>query len=68
MGPIRLGPGDYACPYCNKILKRRSQMEDHLRKHTGERPFSCPYCNFSSAQKSNLNSHVRKYHAQYHVL
>ena len=29
--PIRLGPNEYACPLCSKIMKKKNHMEDHIR-------------------------------------
>ena len=31
--PIRLGPNEYACPLCSKIMKKKNHMEDHIRIH-----------------------------------
>ena len=49
---------DYA--YCGKFFRKLSNMFDHLRIHTGERPFHCPLkgCRMSFNQLSNQKKHL----------
>ena len=58
--PIRLGPNEYACPLCSKIMKKKNHMEDHIRIHTGEKSFRCIICNHLFTRKSSLNRHKEK--------
>ena len=60
--PVRLGPGDFACPFCNRIFTQKRITEEHMRIHTGEKPFICPHCDYSCAKKCNLVRHMKKYH------
>ena len=60
--PIKLGPSEFQCPFCLKIMERRTAVVKHIRVHTGEKPFVCPYCPHVCTQKSNLMTHIRKYH------
>ena len=62
IGPIKLGTNEFQCPYCLKIMERRTDVIKHIRIHTGEKPFVCPFCPHECTQKSNLNTHIRKYH------
>ncbi|CAK1542864.1 unnamed protein product [Leptosia nina] len=43
---------------CNICMKTFSNLEVHMRKHTGERPFVCPLCNMSFALKGALKYHM----------
>ena len=53
IAPIKLGPEEFACPICGKIMKQKYKMEVHIRVHTGEKPFRCSNCSYSSGDKSN---------------
>ena len=58
----QLGPYQFACPYCPRIMKSRAQMIRHVRVHTGEKPFKCPYCDYSSNQKAKVPDHISRKH------
>ena len=60
--PLRLGPNEFACPFCSKIMKLKSDMRRHIRTHTGEKPFNCIYCNQYFSRKSTLDTHVFTFH------
>jgi len=60
--PIKLGKGQYGCPFCNSVKKKANEMIRHIRTHTGEKPFICNYCNHACAVKGNLTTHIKKYH------
>ncbi|KAF1518579.1 hypothetical protein FQV19_0005576, partial [Eudyptula minor] len=42
------------CPNCRKAFAVASQMVEHQRVHTGERPFACAVCSKALAKSSNL--------------
>jgi hypothetical protein len=52
----------FACDhtYCGKFFRKLSNMFDHLRIHTGERPFRCPMpdCKMCFNQLSNQKKHL----------
>ncbi len=52
----------YACTYCPFSTNRKSNIERHLRTHTGEKPFPCAVCGFRFGQRSHLNVHMRNRH------
>nr|XP_037275615.1 zinc finger protein 569-like [Rhipicephalus microplus] len=45
-----------SCAYATDFI---SNLKQHYRVHTGERPFQCPLCTQSFTQKASLNTHLR---------
>lgn len=52
----------YVCTDCPFSTPRKSNIERHLRTHTGEKPFPCPVCGFPFGQKSHLKVHMKNRH------
>ena len=60
---IRVHTNDrpYHCPYkgkCNQAFKTKSQLSDHILKHTQIKNFQCPECRTCFARKSRLKIHM----------
>lgn len=51
----------HECPTCHKQFRGRSELQNHIRTHTGEKPLKCSYegCTKRYAHSSNLRAHER---------
>ncbi|KAK8751993.1 hypothetical protein OTU49_011567, partial [Cherax quadricarinatus] len=49
----------HQCYYCAYIATTTTNLMNHIRTHTGEKPFACPHCPFRATQKENLKAHIR---------
>ncbi|XP_044154450.1 oocyte zinc finger protein XlCOF7.1-like [Bufo gargarizans] len=54
-----LGKHDHVCLECGRCFGQRSNLVNHLKTHTGEKPFLCSQCGKGFAKKSNLLEHQR---------
>lgn len=49
----------HRCMYCSKRFTKPSQLQRHLRIHTGERPYQCNLCKKTFSQKGSLQLHEK---------
>ncbi|XP_072318454.1 uncharacterized protein [Eucyclogobius newberryi] len=52
----------YSCSFCEKCFYTKSDLERHIRIHTGERPYVCQVCEEDFTQMSCLSDHQKYVH------
>ena len=57
---IKLNYGGYACCFCSKVMRDKTDMRRHTRTHTGVNPYACPYCDYRCKQKGALKAHTAR--------
>lgn len=48
----------HKCKHCSKSFQKPSQLERHVRVHTGDRPYKCTVCTKAFNQKGALQIHI----------
>eukprot|EP01084_Bolivina_argentea_P275955 470712_1 len=51
----------FICPFdtCKKRFARNTNLKQHVRTHTKQKPFKCEFCEKSYTQRHNLTDHIR---------
>lgn len=52
------GSEQHTCTVCGKLFLYFSQLQQHLRVHTNERPYVCNICSKAFTQQGNLKKHL----------
>ncbi|XP_059471705.1 zinc finger protein 665-like [Neocloeon triangulifer] len=51
----------FPCTMCDKKFSRRTKLEYHMRRHTGERHFTCTICSKSFHDSVRLKAHTERH-------
>ncbi|WAR18154.1 ZN398-like protein [Mya arenaria] len=54
----------FPCLLCEKTFRRKIDLKNHMRTHTGERPYDCPYCEKCFTLKHHQKSHLYHMHPE----
>lgn len=50
---------EFVCGICSRTFPQQSQLNSHMRYHTGLRRYSCPTCSKAFLRMSDLRRHLR---------
>lgn len=50
------------CMHCDKMFRRKTHLQAHIKSHTGERSEVCQLCNESFTERRALNRHYERTH------
>lgn len=51
----------YTCRFCSRIFVNYVQLEEHLRRHTGDRPIECDACGKRFHSRKTLKTHLDRH-------
>ena len=49
----------HQCTECDKSFRKPSDLEQHMRVHSGEKPYQCTLCDKTFTQKGSRKRHMR---------
>lgn len=57
----------YVCSECGKAFSQKQYLDNHLMKHTKERPFICKVCGLGTKHKHSLKRHMQSRHSSHNI-
>ena len=52
------------CAYCPYVGKCKSEVDRHIRVHTGQKPYCCLFCEYSTPWRGDIKRHLLKLHLE----
>ncbi|MHA1910754.1 MAG: C2H2-type zinc finger protein [Candidatus Kariarchaeaceae archaeon] len=57
----------YICEVCGRAFADGSNLQRHMRTHSGEKPYVCEECGRAFAQSGDLTKHMRTHTGKNHI-
>jgi uncharacterized Zn-finger protein len=61
VSPVCILNKPYKCDICGKEFSQNSNLQYHIRTHTGDKPYNCDVCGKAFSENCSLQRHIRKH-------